>query len=140
MEAERRAFERFVATFMASQVGASFRGRVAGITGFGLFVSLTDSGAEGLVPTSSLGDEFFALDERHHALVGQRTGETFGLGDAVRVELLDADPVQGTLRFRLLEHEQGHGARLARADWRKSGGRTPRSGGRPPPRGRRPRR
>src|SRR3712207_7652022 len=41
----------------------------------------------------SLGDDLFTLDERHHALVGQRTSETFGLGDAVKVELLESDPV-----------------------------------------------
>ncbi|HEX8375384.1 MAG TPA: ribonuclease R, partial [Geminicoccaceae bacterium] len=106
MEAERRAFERFTARFMASQVGARFRGRVTGTAGFGLFVVLDDTGAEGLVPVSTLGPEFFVLDEAHHALVGQSSGEAFGLGDAVEVTLVEADPVQGTLLFRLEEHER----------------------------------
>jgi ribonuclease R len=132
MEAERRAFERLVASLMATQLNARFHGRVTGTAAFGLFVSLDETGAEGLIPVSTLGDDLFTLDERHHALVGQRTGETFGLGDTVKVELLEADPVQGTLRFGLIEHERGHGAELARAAWRKGGGRG--RGRRPPPR------
>ena len=72
----------------------------------------------------------FLLDERHHALVGQRYGETFGLGDIVRVQLAEADPVIGQLSFRLEAHERAHGAELARAAWKK-GGRT--AGRRLPP-------
>jgi ribonuclease R len=137
MEAERRAYERLIASYMAGQVGAVFRGRVTSATGFGLFVALDESGAEGLVPVSTLGAEYFQLDEQHHALVGQQTGETFGLGDRVQVALLEADPVQGSLLFRLEEHERGHGANLAREAWRKGGGRTRRGSRRPPPRRRR---
>lgn len=125
MEAERRAFERLVAYLMASRVGAEFEGRVTGVAQFGLFVALDDTGAEGLVPISTLGAEMFGLDERFHALVGQRTGEAFGLGDRVKVELRDADPVQGSLLFGLKGHERGRGAELALAAWRKSGGRMP---------------
>ena len=138
MEAERRAHERFTAAFMATRVGASFTGRIGSVVYFGLFVVLDDTGAEGLVPVSTLGSELFALDERHQALVGQRSGEVYGLGDPVRVTLAEADPIQGTLVFRLEEHEPGPGATMAKAAWRKAGGRTHR--GRPPmrpPRGRR---
>ena len=132
MEAERRVLERFVALFMQGRVGAIFAGRVTGVQRFGLFVTLDETGAEGLIPVSTLGDDAFLLDERHHAVVGQRHGETFGLGDIVRVELAEADPVAGTLSFRLEAHERAHGARLARDAWRKAGG-----GRRPAPRHRR---
>src|SRR5918912_2486913 len=118
---------------MSCQGDAMFHGRVVGVTGFGLFVALDESGAEGLVPVSTLGAEYFQLDEQHHALVGQQSGETFGLGDTVKVALLEADPVQGSLLFRLEEHERGHGAKLAREAWRKGGGRTRRGSRRPPP-------
>ncbi len=127
MEAERRAYERLVAQYLAEQVGSIFAARVTTVVYFGLFVTLDGSGAEGLVPVSTLGDDAFQLDERHQALVGQRTGETFALGDRVKVELVEADPVQGTLLFRLDAHEPGRGAELARAAWRKAG---PRRGGR----------
>ena len=126
MEAERRAFERLVAQFLADRVGAVFPARVTTAVYFGLFVTLDEIGADGLVPVSTLGDDAFMLDERHQALVGQRTGESFALGDRVKVELVEADPVQGTLLFRLDSHEPGKGAELARAAWKKGG---PRKGG-----------
>jgi ribonuclease R len=123
MEAERRAYERLVAQFLSSRVGTVFAARVTTVVYFGLFVTLEESGADGLVPVSTLGDDAFQLDERHQALVGQRTGESFALGDRLKVELVEADPVQGTLLFRLDSHEPGHGAKLARAAWQKGGGR-----------------
>jgi ribonuclease R len=121
MEAERRAFERLVALFLADRVGTQFPARITTVVYFGLFVTLDETGADGLVPVSTLGDDGFQLDERHQALVGQRTGETFALGDRVRVELVEADPVQGTLLFRLESHDPGRGAVLARAAWKKGG-------------------
>jgi ribonuclease R len=75
-----------------------------------------------MIPVSTLGDDVFLLDERHHALVGQRFGETFGLGDIVKVMLAEADPILGQLSFRLEEHERAHGAELARAAWKKGRG------------------
>lgn len=132
MEAEREALQRFVALVMRRQAGARFRGRVTGVQYFGLFVTLDESGAEGFVPVSTLGDDVYNFDERHHALVGRRYGETFGLGDLVEVELVEADPVRGTLLFRLEGHERAHGARLARESWERGGGplRSVRGGGR----------
>ena len=136
MEAERRAFERLTALYLADRIGALFSARVTTVVYFGLFVTLDETGADGLVPVSTLGDDAFQLDERHQALVGQRTGESFALGDRVKVELVEADPVQGTLLFRLDTHEPGRGAQLARAAWRKGGPRRPgprtRRPGRPP--------
>ena len=82
--AERDAMDRYVAAFMADRVGATFAGRVTGVTRFGLFVALDDTGADGLIPIRSLGQEFFRHDEGRQALVGERTGETFGLGDRLR--------------------------------------------------------
>ena len=136
MEAERRAFERLTALYLADRIGALFSARVTTVVYFGLFVTLDETGADGLVPVSTLGDDAFQLDERHQALVGQRTGESFALGDRVKVELVEADPVQGTLLFRLDSHEPGRGAQLARAAWKKGGPRRPgprtRRPGRPP--------
>jgi ribonuclease R len=135
MDAERRAVERYVAMFMASRTGAVFAGRVTSVMRFGLFVTLDETGAEGLLHVASLGDDAFLHDEHHHALVGQRYGETFALGDKVKVELVEADPITGELTFRLEEHEPGAGAELARQAWAKSGARragrrgaVPRSG------------
>jgi ribonuclease R len=122
MECERKALDRYVTLYMASRVGALFAGRVTAVQRFGLFVTLDETGAEGLIHVSTLGDDAYLLDERHHALVGQRMGESFGLGDRVRVELTDADPLTGQLAFRLDAHEPARGAELARTAWKKGRG------------------
>ena len=103
MAAERDSTDRYVAAFMSDKVGAEFAGRISGVTRFGLFVRLEETGADGLVPVRSLGREFFNHDERSHALVGERSGLTFRLGDKVRVRLEEATPLTGGLRFELVE-------------------------------------
>jgi ribonuclease R len=101
--AERGAMDRYVAAYMASHVGASFAGRVTSVTRFGLFVELDDTGADGLIPVRSLGQEFFRHDEGRQLLVGERTGETYGLGDKLRVKLIEADVATGGLLFELVD-------------------------------------
>jgi ribonuclease R len=101
--AERGALDRYVAAYMAAHVGATFAGRVTSVTRFGLFVALDGTGADGLLPVRSLGQEFFRHDEGRQMLVGERTGETFGLGDRVRVKLDEADTATGGLLFDLVE-------------------------------------
>jgi ribonuclease R len=65
-------------------------------------VRLDDTGADGLVPVSSLGDEYFLHDDRTHALIGERTGRRFPLGLAVTVRLIEAVPITGGLLFELM--------------------------------------
>jgi ribonuclease R len=101
MAAERDATDRYVAAFLADKVGAEFDGRITGVTRFGLFVRLSDTGADGLVPISSLGSDYFIHDDRAHALVGERTGVRWRLGATVRVRLEEAAPVTGGLIFKM---------------------------------------
>jgi ribonuclease R len=102
MAAERDAIDRYVAAFLQDQVGAEFEGRITGVTRFGLFVRLTQTGADGLIPVSSLGDEYFIHDDRLHALVGERTGERWRLGRLVQVRLREATPITGGLLLEML--------------------------------------
>ena len=103
MAAERDATDRYVAAFLSERVGAEFQGRITGVTRFGLFVRLAETGADGLVPISSLGGEYFRHDEKKHAMVGDRTGVEYKLGDIVAVKLVEAAPLTGGLRFELAE-------------------------------------
>jgi ribonuclease R len=102
MAAERDATDRYIAAFLADRVGATFAGRITGVTRFGLFVKLADTGADGLVPVSTLGAEFFVHDDRMHALVGERTGKRWTLGMNVEIKLVEATPVTGGLLFEML--------------------------------------
>jgi ribonuclease R len=103
MAAERDSTDRYVAAFMADRVGANFDARVTGVTRFGLFVRLKETGAEGLILARSLGTEYFRHDERRHALIGERTKTAYSLGDRMTVRLLEAAPLTGGLRFELVD-------------------------------------
>jgi ribonuclease R len=101
--AERAALERYRAAFLAAAVGQVFAARITGIAEFGMFVSLAGSGADGLVPVSSLGDDYYRRDERGHSLVGRRSRRTFTIGDQVSVRLLEADALSARLVLALEE-------------------------------------
>jgi ribonuclease R len=102
MKAERETADRLIAHFLADRIGATFQGRISGVTRAGLFVKLSDTGADGLIPIRTLGAEYYNYDEARHALVGSRSGAMHRLGDVVDVRLVEAAPVAGALRFELL--------------------------------------
>jgi ribonuclease R len=106
MKAERETADRLIAHHLADRIGATFQGRISGVTRAGLFVKLDDTGADGLIPIRSLGSEYFNYDETRHALVGSRSGAMHRLGDVVDVRLVEAQPIAGALRFELLSEEQ----------------------------------
>lgn len=101
-QAERDAVNRFTAVFLADRVGAEFTGRVNGVTRFGLFVTLDETGADGLIPVSSLPADYYLHDEVRHCLAGRRNGLVFSLGDAVTVTLAEANPLTGSLIFQMV--------------------------------------
>ena len=103
--AEREAVDRYVTAFLADRVGAGFVAKVSGVTRFGLFVTLLETGADGLVPVSTLPEDFYDHDETHHALVGRRTRRQFQLGQALDVVLHEANTLTGSMLFRLAETE-----------------------------------
>ncbi|MDR6431954.1 ribonuclease R [Brucella pseudogrignonensis] len=102
MLAERETVDRLIAHFLAAHLGDEYEGRVTGVTRAGLFVSLATYGADGLVPISTLGNEYYLYDEANHAIAGERSGKGFRLGDTVTVKLVEALPVAGALRFEMV--------------------------------------
>ncbi len=101
--AEREAVDRYVTAFLSDRVGASFAAKVSGVTRFGLFVTLLDSGADGIVPVSTLPEDYYVHDEAHHALVGKRSRRSFQLGQALPVILAEANTLTGSMVFHLAE-------------------------------------
>jgi len=102
MKAERETVDRLIAHHLADRIGATFAGRVSGVTRAGLFVKLDETGADGFVPARTVGADYYRYHEAQHALIGDETGETYRLGDRVSVKLVEAAPVAGALRFELL--------------------------------------
>ncbi len=102
MAAERETVDRLIAHHLADRIGATFEGRISGVTRAGLFVKLDDTGADGFVPARTIGADYFQYHEAERAMIGRSTGETYRLGDPVTVKLVEAIPVAGALRFELL--------------------------------------
>src|SRR4029077_842374 len=109
MKAERETFDRLLAHFLADRIGATFEGHISGATRAGLFVKLDDTGADGFIPARTVGADYFRYHEGRHALIGDRSGETYRLGDRVSVRLVEAAPVAGALRFELLSEGRRSG-------------------------------
>ncbi len=125
MAAEREAIDRYVAAFLADRVGAQFEGRITGVTRFGLFVRLDETGADGLIPIASLGEDYLVHDEKRHALVGQRTGVRWRLGRRVEVRLREATPITGGLLLEMLSDPEPPDGRAPRPVAGKRPGRPP---------------
>jgi ribonuclease R len=128
-----------IAHHLSSRVGEEFDGRVGGVTKAGLFIALPDYGADGFVPISTLGNDYFIYDEAHQALTGEKTRLGYRLGDSVKVRLAEAIPLAGALRFEMLS--EGREMPTAMRSFHKSGRRNAspayKKAGTRPPRGRR---
>ncbi len=103
--AEREAVDRFTAAFLKARVGEIFAGRINGVTRFGLFVTLDDSGADGLIPISTLPEDYYDHIAAEHSLVGRRWGRRYSLGERVSARLKEADPITGGMVLELMEDE-----------------------------------
>jgi ribonuclease R len=112
--AERDAIDRYLAAFMAEKVGLRFEARISGVTRFGLFVTVNETGASGLVPMANLPDDFWQFDERDQTLSGRRTRFVFRLAQEVEVLLSEANPVTGSMVFHMLQGgaSNGGGSRI----------------------------
>jgi ribonuclease R len=101
--AERDAIDRYLAAFMADKIGTIFPARISGVQRFGLFITLIESGASGLVPLGSLPDDYWVHDEATQTLSGKRTRIVFHLAQEVEARLSEASPITGGLMFQILQ-------------------------------------
>ncbi len=99
--AEREAIDRYLSAYMADKVGARFQARISGVTRFGLFVTVNGNGATGLVPLSSLPDDYWMHDEATQTLTGRRSRAIYRLAQDVSVRLAQASPITGGLIFAI---------------------------------------
>ncbi len=91
--------------YLQDHVGEMYPGVIAAVTSFGVFVELKDLYVEGLVHVSSLSGDYYHFDPVHHRLVGERTGRSFRLGDAVSVQVVRVDLEERRIDFELASHE-----------------------------------
>ena len=111
MAAERDTVDRLIAAHLADRLGAIFSARISGVTRSGLFVRLLETGADGFVPISTLGREYFVYDDARHALTAKGSGESYRLADPIEVRLIEVAPVAGALRFEPAQTQRAAGAK-----------------------------
>ncbi|OYV44704.1 MAG: ribonuclease R [Acidocella sp. 20-57-95] len=100
--AERDSTDRYLALYLQHRIGELFDARISGVTKFGLFVTLIETGASGFAPMAALPDDFWIHDEASQSLIGKRTRLTFQLAQSIGVRLVEAKPVTGGLLFNVL--------------------------------------
>ena len=98
-QAERDALDRYLASYLAARVGLTFPARVSGVQRFGIFVTLRENGATGLVPTGGLPDDLWIYDDKSQTLSGRHTRMTFRLSQDLDVRLTEANALTGGLVF-----------------------------------------
>jgi len=101
MDAERETVDRYVAAYLGDRVGQIVMCRITGVQPFGFFATVSDLGGDGLVPISTIGDEYFRYDEKSQQLIGEESGITYRLGQKLKLRIVEANPVSGALRFEL---------------------------------------
>jgi ribonuclease R len=102
--AERSSIKYKQVEFMMDKIGQEFKGVVSGVTDWGIFVELENK-CEGLVPVSSLDDDFYIFDEKNYCLVGRHTQQKYQLGDELSVEIMRANLEKKQLDFRLVRED-----------------------------------
>ena len=102
-DAERASVKYKLVEFMMDKIGQEFDGHVSGITEWGMYVEISESKIEGLVPLREIRSDFFEFDQKRYRLVGKRTHKVFLLGDPVRIRVKDANLEQKLLDYELVE-------------------------------------
>lgn len=102
-EATREAMDWLKCEFMMDKVGEEYDGVISAATSFGIFVALKDIYVEGLVHISALQSDYYQFDPIKHALIGERSGVRYRLGDAVRIRVVRVDLDERKIDFMLAD-------------------------------------
>jgi ribonuclease R len=105
VDAEREYLDIQKVRLMESRVGEEFTGVISSVTNFGIFVQLNEFFVEGLVHVTTLGNDYFIYDEARMTLRGRRSGQTFSIGQKVKVRLAAANVLKHQLDFQLLSEK-----------------------------------
>lgn len=102
-EAERESIKFMQVKFMEEHVGEVFTGVISGVSDYGFWVEIPENGAEGMIKLRDLVDDSYSLDAKNYAIIGSRTGNTFQLGDQVKIKVVKANLIAKQLDFKIVE-------------------------------------
>ena len=101
VDAERETDELKKTEYMEDKIGEEFDGIISSVTNFGIFVELPNT-IEGLVHVSYLTDDYYHYDERQYAMIGERTGNVFRIGDEITVRVISVDKEERSIDFEIV--------------------------------------
>ena len=102
-DAERDSIKYMQVKFMEKHLGEVFEGVISGVAEFGFWVQIPENGAEGLIKLRDLTDDSYSHDPKTHSVIGMRTGNTFQLGDTVKIKVVKANLVAKQLDFKIVD-------------------------------------
>ncbi|MED1468687.1 ribonuclease R [Bacillus salipaludis] len=101
VDAERETDELKKAEYMEDKIGVEYDGIISSVTNFGMFVELPNT-IEGLVHVSYMTDDYYRFDERHYAMIGERTGNVFRIGDEITVRVVKVNKEERSIDFEIV--------------------------------------
>src|SRR3954453_17271860 len=101
VDAERETDELKKAEYMEDKIGVEYDGIISSVTNFGMFVELPNT-IEGLVHVSYMTDDYYRFDERHFAMIGERTGNVFRIGDEITVRVVKVNKEERSIDFEIV--------------------------------------
>lgn len=101
-DAERASVKYKQAEYLKEQVGNIFTGIISGVTEWGMYVEIIENKCEGMIRLRDISDDFYTLDEKNYAIIGQRKKKTYQLGDEVKIKVKNVDLTKKQIDFTLV--------------------------------------
>jgi ribonuclease R len=101
-DAERSSVKYKQAEFLQDNIGTEYNGVISGVTEWGMYVQIIENNCEGMVRLRDISDDFYTLDEKNYAIIGQRKKKVYQLGDEVRIKVKNVDLTKKQIDFSLV--------------------------------------
>jgi ribonuclease R len=102
-DAERASVKYKQAEYLRDQVGNIFSGVISGVTEWGMYVEIIENKCEGMIRLRDISDDFYTLDEKNYAIIGQRKKKVYQLGDEVKIRVKNVDLTKKQIDFSLVQ-------------------------------------
>ncbi len=102
-DAERASVKYKQAEYLRDQIGNIFSGVISGVTEWGMYIEIIENKCEGMVRLRDISDDFYTLDEKNYAIIGQRKKKVYQLGDEVKIKVKNVDLTKKQIDFTLVQ-------------------------------------
>ena len=102
-DAGRASVKYKQAEFLQDQVGTVYDGLISGVTEWGMYVEIIENKCEGMIRLRDISDDFYTLDEKNYAIIGQRKKKVYQLGDEVQIRVKNVDLTKKQIDFSLVQ-------------------------------------